>query len=67
MECHWIMMALNPSDMKYQVNYGDGTIKNYNQAQLESSVYYNAKPSASQNFLHHIHLQDLIVLLEILV
>jgi hypothetical protein len=27
----------NPSDTKYQVNYGDGTIKN--QAQLESSVY----------------------------
>ncbi|MGO4904036.1 PKD domain-containing protein [Flavobacterium sp. W20_MBD1_R3] len=43
--------ALNPSDTKYQVNYGDGTIRNYTQAQLESSAYYNAAiPSASQNF-----------------
>lgn len=43
--------ALNPSDTRYQVNYGDGTIKNYTQAQLESSTYYNAaNPSASQNF-----------------
>ncbi|RBN50629.1 PKD domain-containing protein [Flavobacterium psychrolimnae] len=43
--------ALNPSDTKYQVNYGDGTIKNYTQVQLESSPYYNAaNPSASQNF-----------------
>jgi gliding motility-associated-like protein len=43
--------ALNPSDTRYQVNYGDGTIKNYTQAQLESSPYYNAaNPSASQNF-----------------
>lgn len=43
--------ALNPSDTRYQVNYGDGTIKNYTQGQLESSVYYNvSNPSASQNF-----------------
>jgi gliding motility-associated-like protein len=43
--------ALNPSDTKYQVNYGDGTIVNYTQAQLESSIYYNkANPAASQNF-----------------
>ena len=43
--------ALNPSDTKYQVNYGDGSIANYTQAQLESSIYFNsANPSASQNF-----------------
>lgn len=43
--------ALNPSDTRYEVNYGDGTIINYTQAQLEGSVYYNAaNPPASQNF-----------------
>lgn len=43
--------ALNPSDTNYTVNYGDGTIRNYTQAQLEASVYYNnINPSASQNF-----------------
>jgi gliding motility-associated-like protein len=43
--------ALNPSDTRYQVNYGDGTAVNYTQAQLESSSYYNAtNPPASQNF-----------------
>ena len=43
--------ALNPSDTNYTVNYGDGTIRNYTQAQLEASVYYNRiNPSASQNF-----------------
>jgi gliding motility-associated-like protein len=43
--------AQNPSDAKYQVNYGDGTVENYTQAQLESSPYYNvANPSASKNF-----------------
>jgi gliding motility-associated-like protein len=43
--------AQNPSDAKYQVNYGDGTIVNYTQAQLESSPYYNVNnPAASQNF-----------------
>ncbi|MBP6181612.1 PKD domain-containing protein [Flavobacterium sp.] len=41
----------NPSDTKYQVNYGDGTVVNYTQTQLESSPYYNAaNPPASQNF-----------------
>ena len=43
--------GLNASDTNYQVNYGDGTIVNYTQAQLESSIYYNkANPAASQNF-----------------
>ena len=43
--------ALNPSDTKYQVDYGDGTFINYTQAQLESSSYYNAvNPPASLNF-----------------
>lgn len=43
--------AQNPSDTKYFVNYGDGTSATYTQAQLESSVYYNASnPPASQNF-----------------
>lgn len=43
--------ALNPSDTNYQINYGDGTFVSYTQAQLESSVYYNAaNPQASQNF-----------------
>ncbi len=44
--------ALNPSDTRYTVNFGDGTIENYTQSQLESSAYYNASnPSASQGFL----------------
>ncbi|PXY44313.1 PKD domain-containing protein [Flavobacterium hydrophilum] len=44
--------ALNPSDTKYRVNYGDGSpTDTYTQAQLEGSVYYNAaNPQASQNF-----------------
>lgn len=43
--------ALNPSDTNYQVSYGDGTVQNYTQAQLESSPYYNAaNPALSQNF-----------------
>ncbi|MEP6928511.1 MAG: PKD domain-containing protein, partial [Flavobacterium sp.] len=43
--------ALNPSDSNYQVNYGDGTILNFTQAQLESSAYYNSSdPKTSQNF-----------------
>lgn len=43
--------ALNPSDTNYRVNYGDGTIVTYTQAQLESSIYYNASnPPASQDF-----------------
>ncbi|WP_264536418.1 PKD domain-containing protein [Flavobacterium sp. N1736] len=43
--------ALNPSDTRYEVNFGDGAFESYTQAQLESSVYYNAaNPPASQNF-----------------
>ncbi len=43
--------ASNPSDTNYQVNYGDGTIVNYTQTQLESSTYYNTvNPPASQDF-----------------
>lgn len=43
--------ALNPTDTRYQVNYGDGSFANYTQSQLESSIYYNAaNPTASQNF-----------------
>ena len=43
--------ALNPSDTRYQVNYGDGSTATYTQTQLESSPYYNvSNPSASQNF-----------------
>jgi gliding motility-associated-like protein len=43
--------ALNPSDTKYYVDYGDGSpTDTYTQAQLEGSVYYNAaNPQASQN------------------
>ncbi len=43
--------ASNPSDTRYEVNYGDGTTTNYTQTQLENSIYYNAaNPPASQNF-----------------
>ena len=43
--------ALNPSDTKYYIDYGDGSTIDYDQAKLESSVYYNASnPVASQNF-----------------
>ncbi|MCC9071140.1 PKD domain-containing protein [Flavobacterium sp. F-65] len=43
--------GLNPSDTNYLVNYGDGTVLNFTQGQLESSTYYNAaNPQASQNF-----------------
>ncbi|RVT74959.1 PKD domain-containing protein [Flavobacterium sufflavum] len=43
--------ALNPTDTRYQVNYGDGSSASYTQTQLESSTYYNAaNPAASQNF-----------------
>ncbi|WP_100841513.1 PKD domain-containing protein [Flavobacterium sp. 5] len=43
--------ALNPSDTNYQVNYGDGTVLNLSQAQLESSSYYNSlNPKVSQNY-----------------
>ena len=44
--------ALNPSDTRYVVDYGDGSLPDtYTQAQLESSVYYNRlNPQASQNY-----------------
>ncbi|MFC3336045.1 PKD domain-containing protein [Flavobacterium palustre] len=43
--------ALNPSDTRYQISYGDGTAKNFTQSDLENSVYYNAaNPTASRNF-----------------
>ncbi|MGE5943799.1 MAG: PKD domain-containing protein [Flavobacteriales bacterium] len=43
--------ASNPSDTRYQVNYGDGTVASYTQTQLENSPYYNAgNPPASQDF-----------------
>lgn len=43
--------GLNPSDTNYQVNFGDGTLETYTQAQLESSSYYNKlNPQASQNY-----------------
>lgn len=43
--------ALNTSDTRYLVNYGDGSSRTYTQAELESSPYYNASnPVASQNF-----------------
>jgi gliding motility-associated-like protein len=43
--------ALNPSDTRYDVSYGDGSSDSYTQVQLESSVFYNAaNPQASQNF-----------------
>lgn len=43
--------ALNPSDTRYLVNFGDGSSANFTQSQLESSPYFNAgNPAASQNF-----------------
>tara|TARA_R110002049_G_scaffold162232_1_gene327908 strand:+ start:19131 stop:25226 length:6096 start_codon:yes stop_codon:yes gene_type:complete len=43
--------ATNPPDTEYTVDYGDGTIENYTQAQLEASTYFNAAdPVNSQNF-----------------
>lgn len=43
--------ALNPSDTRYSVNFGDGSSANFTQAQLESSIYFNASnPAASQNY-----------------
>lgn len=43
--------AANPSDTRYDVSFGDGSYESYTQAQLESSVFYNAtNPPASQNF-----------------
>ncbi|MFD1613904.1 PKD domain-containing protein [Gelatiniphilus marinus] len=41
----------NPPDTNYTVDFGDGTIENYTQAQLEASIYYNAgDPANSQDF-----------------
>ncbi|GEC70618.1 gliding motility-associated C-terminal domain-containing protein [Flavobacterium flevense] len=43
--------ALNPTDTRYQVNYGDGSFTTYTQSQLENSVFYDAvNPAASQDF-----------------
>ncbi|WP_299547630.1 PKD domain-containing protein [Seonamhaeicola sp.] len=43
--------ATNPPDTNYYIDYGDGTIVNYSQAQLEASVYFNAAdPVNSQDF-----------------
>lgn len=43
--------ASNPSDTNYSVNYGDGTVVNYTQTQLEASIYYDAaNPPNSQDF-----------------
>jgi gliding motility-associated-like protein len=51
--------ALNPSDTRYQVNYGDGSNVSYTQSQLESSAYYYAaNPTASQDFpIPHVFTQ----------
>ncbi|WP_303317805.1 PKD domain-containing protein [Flavivirga abyssicola] len=41
----------NAPDTTYLVDFGDGAVENYTQAQLESSTYYNAAdPANSQNF-----------------
>lgn len=43
--------ATNPPDTNYQVDFGDGTVENYTQAQLEASPYFNAAdPINSQDF-----------------
>ncbi|SEQ42837.1 gliding motility-associated C-terminal domain-containing protein [Hyunsoonleella jejuensis] len=43
--------ATNPPDTNYQVDFGDGTVENYTQAQLEASTYFNAAdPVNSQDF-----------------
>lgn len=43
--------ATNPPDTNYNVDFGDGTVENYTQAQLEASPYFNtADPINSQNF-----------------
>ncbi|PQV47849.1 gliding motility-associated-like protein [Jejuia pallidilutea] len=43
--------ATNPPDTNYQVDFGDGTIENYTQAQLEASSFFNATdPINSQDF-----------------
>ncbi|MEL0456156.1 PKD domain-containing protein [Flavobacteriaceae bacterium SZ-1-7] len=43
--------ATNPPDTQYTVDFGDGTLINYTQGQLEASTYYNsADPINSQDF-----------------
>lgn len=43
--------GLNPSDTRYEINYGDGSAQAFTQAQLENSTYFNAaNPQASLNF-----------------
>lgn len=43
--------ATNPPDTNYQVDFGDGTVENYTQAQLEASPYFDAvNPVNSQDF-----------------
>ena len=43
--------ATNPPDTNYTVDFGDGTVENYTQAQLEASTYFNAAdPINSQNY-----------------
>ncbi|WP_298345660.1 PKD domain-containing protein [uncultured Algibacter sp.] len=43
--------ATNPPDTNYRVDFGDGTVETYTQAQLEASPYFNASdPVNSQNF-----------------
>lgn len=43
--------STNPPDTNYTIDFGDGTIENYTQAQLEASTYFNAAdPVNSQNF-----------------
>jgi gliding motility-associated-like protein len=51
--------ATNPPDTNYYVDFGDGTIENYTQAQLEASPYFNAAdPVNSQDFpIPHIYTQ----------
>ncbi|SFD06061.1 PKD domain-containing protein [Algibacter pectinivorans] len=43
--------ATNPPDTNYNIDFGDGTIENYTQDQLEASTYFNStNPANSQNF-----------------
>lgn len=43
--------ATNPPDTNYTIDYGDGTIESFTQAQLEASPFFNnADPITSQNF-----------------
>ncbi len=43
--------ATNPPDTNYTVDFGDGTVENYTQGQLEASSFFNAAdPVSSQDF-----------------